>query len=167
MWRAPCQMGKHVQRHPCGAGSTYRHGIDAPGHLCASDDKPYVSAELSNSRWASRCSACFFWGQAGVFVWTHHSSGRADAVQCWPLMSLDPGLMRSLAFFISAFRISVCLLRKVVVVEIGNRQRRFRQDVKKWVWGLLGLAVSSVWPDVRMCSAAVDTYIWASCLVSP
>lgn len=120
-----------MQRHPCGAGSTYRHGIDAPGHLCASDDKPYVSAELSNSRWASRCSACFFWGQAGVFVWTHHSSGRADAVQCWPLMSLDPGLMRSLAFFISAFRISVCLLRKVVVVEIGNRQRRFRQDVKK------------------------------------
>lgn len=46
-------------------------------------------------------------------------------------MRLDPGLMRSLAFFISAFRISVCLLRKVVVVEIGNRQRRFRQDVKK------------------------------------
>lgn len=45
-----------------------------------------------------------------LFVWAHHSSGRADAVQCWPDARLDPGLMHSLAFFTSAYRISVCLL---------------------------------------------------------
>lgn len=44
---------------------------------------------------------------------------------------------------------------------------KYRWAAKRWDFGILGLVVSLIWPNVRMWSAAVHAYIWDRCLGSP